>query len=51
VDYQRDQRLQVLLPSEMEETYGLDIEVLHGVATYRNYRRFETGARMVTQPR
>ena len=34
----------------MEETYGLEIEVLHGVATYRNYRRFETAARMITPP-
>jgi len=51
VDYRRDPKLHVLLPSEMEETYGFDIEVLHGVATYRNYRRFETGARMVTPPR
>jgi len=50
VDYQRDPKLQVLLPSEMEETYGLEIEVLHGVATYRNYRRFETAARMITPP-
>jgi len=48
VDYQRDTKLHVLLPSEMEETYGLEIEVLHGVATYRNYRRFETAARMIT---
>ncbi len=51
VDYRRDPKLQVLLPHEMEETYGLEIEVLHGVATYRNYRRFETGARLVTPPR
>jgi hypothetical protein len=51
VDYRPDSKLHVLLPSEMEETYGLEIEVLHGVATYRNYRRFETGARMVTPPR
>lgn len=50
VDYRRDPKLQVLLPNEMEETYGLEIEVLHGVATYRNYRRFETGARLVTPP-
>jgi hypothetical protein len=50
VDYQRDSKLQLLLPSEMEETYGLEIEVLHGVATYRNYRRFETAARLVTPP-
>jgi len=51
VEYQRDSKLKVLLPSEMEETYGLDIEVLHGLATYRNYRRFETGARLVTNPK
>jgi len=51
VDYRRDAKLQVLLPTEMEETYGLRIEVLHGVATYRNYRRFETGARMLTSPK
>jgi len=51
VDYQRDPKLKVLLPSEMEETYGLEIEVLHGVATYRNYRRFETAARMITPPK
>jgi hypothetical protein len=50
VDYQRDSRLQVLVPFEMEETYGLDIEVLHGRASYRNYRRFETGGRLVTPP-
>jgi hypothetical protein len=48
VDYQRDQRLQMLVPAEMEETYGFDIEVLHGRASYRNYRRFETGGRLVT---
>ena len=48
VEYQRDNRLQVLVPVEMEETYGLDIEVLHGRASYRNYRRFETAGRLVT---
>jgi len=51
VEYRRDPKLRLLLPSEMEETYGLEIEVLHGVATYRNYRRFETGARLVTPSR
>ena len=45
---ERDSRLQLLLPREMEETYGLDVEVVHGRATYRNYRRFETGGRLVT---
>jgi hypothetical protein len=48
VDYRRDPKLQVLVPSEMEETYGFEIEVLHGEATYRNYRKFQTEARMVT---
>jgi hypothetical protein len=51
VDYAHDRRMQVLLPSMMEETYGLNIEVLHGRATYRNYRRFETSARLIDQPR
>ncbi len=50
VEYQRDQRLQVLVPIEMEETYGLDIEVVHGRANYRNYRRFETAGRLVVSP-
>jgi hypothetical protein len=50
VTYQNDSRLGLLLPAEMEETYGLDIEVVHARAKYRNYRRFETGARLVPQP-
>lgn len=50
VDYQRDNRLQILVPSEMEESYGLDVEVLHGRASYRSYRRFETTGRLVTPP-
>jgi hypothetical protein len=48
VEYERDGRLQVLVPTEMEESYGLQIEVVHGRATYRNYRRFETSGRIVT---
>ena len=50
VEYQHDNRLQMLVPSEMEETYGLDIEVVHGRASYRNYRRFETAGRLVAPP-
>jgi hypothetical protein len=50
VEYQRDPRLQLLVPLEMEETYGLDIEVVHGRASYRNYRRFETAGRLVVPP-
>jgi hypothetical protein len=48
VDYERDPRLQILVPRQMEERYGLDVEVVHGRATYRNYRRFETTGRLVT---
>lgn len=47
VDYRWDGRLRAFLPSELEETYPLDIEVLHGRASYRNYRQFQTGARLV----
>ena len=50
VDYQRDRRLQMFVPSEMEEIYGLDIEVVHGRASYRNNRRFETTGRLVPPP-
>jgi hypothetical protein len=50
VEYQRDSRLQVLVPVELEETYGLDIEVVHGRANYRNYRRFETSGRLLAPP-
>ena len=50
VEYQRDSRLQMFVPVEMEEVYGLDIEVVHGRANYRNYRRFETAGRLVTDP-
>jgi hypothetical protein len=47
VEYRRDKRLQLLLPYELEETYTFNIEVLHGHASYRNYRRFETSAKLL----
>jgi hypothetical protein len=47
VEYRRNNRLQMLLPSSMEEVYGLSIEVVRGRASYRNYRRWETSARVV----
>lgn len=50
VEYRSNDRLQVFLPAEMEESYTLKIEVLHGRASYRNYRRFQTSARLVTLP-
>jgi hypothetical protein len=50
VDYRRNEKLGWFLPSEMRETYTLDIEVLHGRAQYRNYRQFQTSARILTNP-
>jgi hypothetical protein len=47
VEYRRNDRFQMLLPSSMEEVYGLAIEVVNGHATYRDYRRWETSARVV----
>jgi hypothetical protein len=47
VEFRRDGRIQAFLPSEMRETYYLDIETLNGRASYRNYRRFQTNARLV----
>jgi hypothetical protein len=48
VDFERDSKLDLWVPSRMEEKYeerfGASIK---GVATYSNYRRFETSARLV----
>jgi len=51
VDYQLDERLGMLVPVEMEESFELDSEILNGRATYRNFRRFETTARLVPTAR
>ena len=48
VEYRRNDRFQMLLPSTMEETYGLEIEVVHGRASYSDYRRFQTSSRLIT---
>jgi hypothetical protein len=50
VEYARDARLDMFLPVEMRETYTWPRQVLHGRATYTNYRRFETSGRLVTTP-
>ena len=50
VEYRLDSKLGVFLPFRMEETYTLDIEVLHGRATYGKFRRFQTSVRVVSPP-
>lgn len=47
VEFERNDRFQMLLPSAMEEDYELAIEFVLGRATYRDYRRFQTSARIV----
>jgi hypothetical protein len=47
VEYRHDDRFRMLLPSTMEEVYGLTVEVVRGHASYRNYRRFQTSGRVV----
>jgi outer membrane lipoprotein-sorting protein len=47
VEFERNDRFQMLLPSAMEEDYELAIEFVRGRATYRDYRRFQTSGRVV----
>lgn len=47
VEFRHNDRFQMLLPSSMEEVYELAIEVVNGRASYRDYRRFQTGGRVV----
>ena len=47
VDFAIDQSLQLLLPQRLREHYETDTEVVEGTAEYANYRRFETGGRLV----
>jgi hypothetical protein len=48
VDFRRDAKLDLLVPHEMRESYvvgrGNDID---GIATYSNFRRFETSGRII----
>ena len=46
VSYERNDRLDMLVPALMEETYLTASESITGVARYSNYRRFETEARI-----
>jgi hypothetical protein len=52
VDYGRDPKLTVAAPTRMEERYvttrnGIELERISCVATYSNYRRFETSGRII----
>ena len=47
VVYAVDPRLQISVPVKMTEAYVLTDEKLNAVATYSNYRKFETGVRIV----
>lgn len=46
VSYERNERLNMLVPVSMEETYFTGSETITGSARYSNYRRFETDARI-----
>jgi hypothetical protein len=51
VDYRRDQKLDMWLPSRMEEAYlvrGSTFDRIDCVASYSNFRRFETFGRVVS---
>ena len=49
VDFEPDAKLGFLVPTRMEETFGVPYETGDGIATYRTFRRFRTGARIVPQ--
>jgi hypothetical protein len=46
VAYERHDRLNMLVPSAMDETYLAARETITGSARYSNYRRFETDVRL-----
>lgn len=50
VHYRRDPRVAALVPDTMLEEYRGARGIVTGRATYTNYRRFETAARVLTSP-
>jgi hypothetical protein len=54
VRYRRDDAVELLVPVEMQEFYGLDEagvpSELHGLATYGNFRRFRSSGRIILPP-
>jgi hypothetical protein len=49
VDFELNKALGFLVPTRMEEVFGVPYGTGDGVATYKNFRRFGTGARVVPQ--
>lgn len=47
VTYEPNERLRMLVPVAMEESYSAGTEEIAGSATYSNFRRFETDARII----
>jgi hypothetical protein len=47
VNYERDPNISALVPVRMIEQYRRDQMTVEGEATYSNYRRFQTSARIV----
>ena len=47
VTYEPNERLNMLVPAVMAESYDAGVEAVTGVARYSNFRRFETDARLI----
>lgn len=45
--FERVPALDMVLPSHLDERYASPDQVVTGTATYTNYRRFQTGARLI----
>lgn len=50
VDFALDQALQILVPVQMRERFNSIADTGTSLATYTNFRRFQTSARIVPQP-
>ena len=51
VEFERDPKLDLLVPSEMSESFSMPPPSNGiGLATYKNFRRFQTSARIVPPP-
>jgi len=50
VEFVMHKALEMLVPSEMIETFPATVARGEGRATYRNFRRFQTSARIITPP-
>jgi hypothetical protein len=49
VDFELNQALGILVPTRMEEVFAVPYGTGDGTATYKNFRRFTTSARIVPQ--